>query len=33
MSWKMRLAAVTTSTLALLALALAVGADWVDRAH
>ena len=33
MSWKMRLTAVVTSTLALLALALAVGADWIDRAH
>jgi hypothetical protein len=33
MSWKMRLAAVATSTLALLALALAVGADWIDWAR
>jgi hypothetical protein len=33
MTWHMRLAAVVTSTLALLALALAAGADWIDRAH
>jgi hypothetical protein len=33
MSWKTRLAAMVTSTLALLALALAVGADWIDRAR
>jgi hypothetical protein len=30
MIWKVRLAAVVTSALALLALAQAAGADWMD---